>query len=144
MKETRRVAHLIWEEYASAVYDGILILPVGSTEQHSKHLPLGVDTIIPEKIALILAERVGALVAPVLPYGYKSQPSSGGGPLFPGTIDLNSATMTELCKDLLTEFLVDGWLRRHVWSQIPDAQRRPGHADGPYAAGCGCRVRVLR
>jgi len=86
MMETRQVAHLTWEEYASAVSDGILILPVGATEQHSPHLPLGVDTIIPETIALTLAERVGALVAPVLPYGYKSQPSSGGGPLFPGTM----------------------------------------------------------
>ena len=109
MKETRRVAYLTWGEYASAVSDGILILPVGSTEQHSIHLPLGTDTIIPETIALTLAERVGALVAPVLPYGYKSQPSSGGGPLFPGTIDLNGATMTSLSKDLLTEFLADGW-----------------------------------
>ncbi len=109
MMETRQVAHLTWDEYASAVSDGILILPAGSTEQHSTHLPLGVDTIIPENIALTLAERVGALVAPVLPYGYKSQPSSGGGPLFPGTIDLNGATMTGLVKDLLTEFLADGW-----------------------------------
>ena len=109
MKETRLVAHLTWDEYASAISDNILILPAGSTEQHSKHLPLGTDTIIPENIALTLAERVGALVAPVLPYGYKSQPSSGGGPLFPGTIDLSGATMTGLVKDILTEFLADGW-----------------------------------
>lgn len=26
---------------------------------------------------------------PTLTYGYKSKPLSGGGPLFPGTIDLN-------------------------------------------------------
>lgn len=111
MHETRLVSDLTWNEYALAVPENILILPAGSTEQHSKHLPLGTDTIIPQNIALRLAERVGALVAPVLPYGYKSQPSSGGGPLFPGTIDLSGVTMIGLFKDILTEFLADGWAK---------------------------------
>jgi creatinine amidohydrolase len=100
---------MTWEEYRSEIEDGILVLPVGATEQHAKHLPLGVDSIITENIALSLADRIGALVAPTLTYGYKSQPSSGGGPLFPGTIDLNGATFTNLVHDILMELLDDGW-----------------------------------
>jgi len=100
---------MTWEDYQSEIDDGILILPVGATEQHAKHLPLGVDSIITENIALSLADRIGALVAPTLTYGYKSQPSSGGGPLFPGTIDLNGATLTSLVQDILRELLDDGW-----------------------------------
>jgi creatinine amidohydrolase len=102
---------MTWEDYQSEIEDGILVIPVGATEQHAKHLPLGVDSIITENIALSLADKIGAIVAPTLTYGYKSQPSSGGGPLFPGTIDLNGATLTSLVHDILSEFLADGWQR---------------------------------
>lgn len=107
--KTRLISQMTWEDYRSEIEDGILVLPVGATEQHAKHLPLGVDSIITENIALSLADRIGALVAPTLTYGYKSQPSSGGGPLFPGTIDLNGATFTNLVHDILMELLDDGW-----------------------------------
>jgi len=107
--KTRLISQMTWEEYRSEIEGGILVLPVGATEQHAKHLPLGVDSIITENIALFLADRIGAFVAPTLTYGYKSQPSSGGGPLFPGTIDLNGATFTNLVHDILMELLDDGW-----------------------------------
>ncbi|WP_227763913.1 creatininase [Zhaonella formicivorans] len=103
------IQNLTWKEYQAKAKDGILIIPAGSTEQHGFHLPLGVDAIIASNFALRVAEKVGGVVAPTLTYGYKSQPSSGGGPLFPGTIDLNGATFTSLVKDILTEFLADGW-----------------------------------
>lgn len=45
---------------------------------------------------------------PSINYGYKSQPASGGGPLFPGTIDLNGTTLIELVKDILEELIRDG------------------------------------
>lgn len=106
---SRLISRITWEEYKAKIPEGVIILPVGATEQHSRHLPLGVDTIITENIALNLAEKIDALVAPILSYGYKSQPSSGGGPLFPGTIDLNGATLTQLAYDILKELLDDGW-----------------------------------
>jgi len=106
---SKQISRIAWREYSSKISDGIIILPVGATEQHSAHLPLGVDSIITENVALMLAEEIDALVAPPLYYGYKSQPSSGGGPLFPGTIDLNGATLTSLAGDILRELLADGW-----------------------------------
>ena len=108
---SKLISKMAWKEYSSKTKDGIIILPVGATEQHSAHLPLGVDSIITESVALTLAEEIDALVAPPLYYGYKSQPSSGGGPLFPGTIDLNGATLTCLAGDILKELLADGWQR---------------------------------
>ena len=107
--KTRLMAHMTWEDYQSEIDDGIIIISAGSTEQHTKHLPLGVDSIITENIALVLAHTVDALVSPTLTYGYKSLASSGGGPLFPGTIDLNGATITNLVHDILKELLADGW-----------------------------------
>lgn len=104
-----RIDQMTWKQYSNIVANGLLILPVGSTEQHALHLPLCVDTLLAERFSMQLADRLGAYVAPTLAYGYKSQPSSGGGPLFPGTIDLNGQTVVNLVHDVLTEFLDDGW-----------------------------------
>lgn len=101
------MTNMTWKEY-EAKKDRILILPIGSTEQHGPHLPLSVDAVIAEKIALKFAEKVDGIVAPTLSYGYKSKPLSGGGPLFPGTIDLNGITVMNLVSDLLEEFIKDG------------------------------------
>ncbi len=67
----------------------VLVIPLGSTEQHGPHLPLSTDTAI----AVALAERVAArrddvVVAPALPYG-----ASGEHAGFPGTLSLGQAAL---------------------------------------------------
>lgn len=104
------MCHMTWPEYQASIKGGFIILVVGATEQHAHHLPLGVDTFISEGIAKDIADRLPqAVIGPVLSYGYKSQPTVGGGPLFPGTIDLSGNTLTNLVQDILSEFLADGW-----------------------------------
>lgn len=98
---------LTWQEF-NEKKNGVIILPVGSTEQHSYHLPLSTDSTIAEKISEKLAERIGGVIMPTLTYGYKSKPMSGGGPLFPGTIDLNGETLIRLAYDILEELCRDG------------------------------------
>jgi hypothetical protein len=44
---------------------GILVLPVGSVEQHGPHLPLTVDTEIRVRIATTVAGKMKGFVAPV-------------------------------------------------------------------------------
>lgn len=112
----RLISNMTWKEYRDKVENGILILPVGSTEQHGPHLPLGVDTIIATQFSLAIAGEVNAVVAPTVSYGYKSLPASGGGPMFPGTIDLNGSTLTSLVYDLLKEFVADGWKQILIFS----------------------------
>ena len=104
----RRLIYMTWQEYAAS-RDHSLIVPIGSTEQHGPHLPLSVDAILADRFAELLAEEVDGVIAPVLSYGYKSKPRSGGGPLFPGTIDLNGSTLQNLLLDLLLEFVADGY-----------------------------------
>lgn len=99
--------NMTWKEF-EAKKDNVIILPIGSTEQHGPHLPLSVDTVIAEKIAVKFAEKIDGIVAPTVCYGYKSKPLSGGGPLFPGTIDLNGATLMNIVEDILEEFIKDG------------------------------------
>jgi len=45
-----QLSHITKEEYKLKISKGILIIPIGSTEQHAKHLPLGTDSIISENI----------------------------------------------------------------------------------------------
>ena len=99
--------YMTWREYEEKKTHGV-ILPVGSVEQHSHHLPLITDSLIAEEISVKLAEKIDAVVAPTLTYGYKSKPLSGGGPLFPGTIDLSGQTVISLAADILEELCRDG------------------------------------
>ena len=43
------------------------ILPLGSVEQHSSHLPIGTDVMLADAIGAALAERIGALLLPTIP-----------------------------------------------------------------------------
>lgn len=62
----------------------MLLVPVGSTEQHGPHLALGTDARVAEAVATGLASRIpGAMVAPVLEYG-----ASGEHADFPGTLSI--------------------------------------------------------
>ncbi|MGL4762176.1 MAG: creatininase [Sarcina sp.] len=99
---------MTWLDFSKKKNNSTLILPIGSTEQHGPHLPLSVDSVIAENFAIRLANEIDGIVAPTLSYGYKSQPLSGGGPLFPGTIDLNGKTLIDITVDILEEFIKDG------------------------------------
>jgi len=95
--------HMTWEEYRDEVGRRVVILPVGSLEQHGPHLPLNVDVVIPTSFAKLVAEKLEAMVLAPISYGYKSHPTSGGGQLFPGTTSLDGMTLIHLALDILRE-----------------------------------------
>ncbi len=103
------IGDMTWTDYVARLKsDPVIILPVGSLEQHGPHSPLATDTIIPIEIGKAVAARIGALVAPAIAYGYKSMPRTGGGNHFPGTTSLDGDTLTRLTRDILTEFARHG------------------------------------
>lgn len=104
---TCKMQEMTWNDFDKIRRDGIVVLPVGSTEQHGPHLPLSVDAIISEGLSEMVAREMGGAVAPTICYGYKSAPLSGGGPLFPGTLDLNGITLINLVHDVLEELVRD-------------------------------------
>lgn len=110
MTDTVMIAEMTWPDYDARVRagDAVVILPVGSLEQHGPHTPLATDTIIPNAISKSVAESIGAMVAPALSYGYKSQPRTGGGNNFPGTTSLDGETLTRLARDIICEFARHG------------------------------------
>ncbi|MEM8868847.1 MAG: creatininase [Pseudomonadota bacterium] len=110
---TVRVDALTWPELDARVKAGppVLFLPTGALEQHGPHLPLGTDTMIPSMLAERVAGRINGLVAPALPYGYKSQPKSGGGNHMPGCAALDGTTYTLMVRDLICDFARHGLTR---------------------------------
>ncbi len=75
----------------------IVIIPVGSIECHGKHMPLGTDTLIPDKIIELLRKLDDRfLVIPSIPYG-----SCESLHLFPGTINLGSELFYNLMKKII-------------------------------------------
>jgi creatinine amidohydrolase len=116
-----RVADLTRDEFASAMREGRwLLLPLGSTEQHGPHLPLGTDFLYAEAVSLRVAERVNGLVAPGLPYGICRAMRN-----FPGTVSLSVETFVPLLRELLSEYVRHGARRIGLIA---------GHAEGAQDA----------
>jgi len=101
---------LSWVDYETRLKrdQPAILLPVGALEQHGPHLPLGTDGMLSSAVAADAAARIGALVAPGLSYGYKSQPKCGGGQHFCGTTSVDAATMIGSVRDAVREFARHG------------------------------------
>lgn len=94
---TRLLNEMTWPELADAVSQGVttVILPLGATEQHGPHLPLGTDTFRAQALAEGLAKDLeNALVAPVLPIGCSDEHWG-----FPGLLSLNHETLAQVIVD---------------------------------------------
>lgn len=74
----------------------LLVVPLGSTEQHGPHLPFTVDALVAEAVARAAGERLGAVVAPVLAYG-----SSGEHQQFTGTLSIGQDALRMLLIELV-------------------------------------------
>jgi len=73
----------------------LAILPIGSTEQHGPHLPLGTDTILAQEVGRRLAAATGGLLFPPLPLGYAWVWRD-----IPGTLTIDEATLQQVLKDI--------------------------------------------
>ena len=106
------LARLTTEEVGSIVEGRettVALLPIGGTEAHGPHLPLGTDVTIGEEIcrraARTLRDRdVAAVIAPPVPYGV-SERSEG----FAGAVSLPSELVQRLVAELCRAYLRDGW-----------------------------------
>jgi mycofactocin precursor peptide peptidase len=83
------LAGAVWPDIVPGL---LLVVPLGSVEQHGPHLPLGTDTAVAGAVAAAAVDRMaGALLAPALAYG-----ASGEHEDFPGTVSLGTEALTGL------------------------------------------------
>ena len=73
------LAHLSWPEIESAA-SRVCVVPLGSLEQHGRHLPLWTDTAIVSEIAARLERRLPdtIILAPAQPVGYSPHHAAFG------------------------------------------------------------------
>lgn len=116
MGSSVRIDQLTQPEFRELISERPVILPVGATEQHGVHLPLGTDALCATAIAERVSAHTGALLAPTVSYGYRSIPRSGGGEEFSGTTGLSLATSVATTRELLAQFVDDGARRLCVLS----------------------------
>jgi creatinine amidohydrolase len=86
----------------------IMVLPIGSVEQHGRHLPLGTDTILVTSVANAAAERLKGRVA-VLPspwYGLSAHHMQ-----LAGSVTLQISTLMALVEDIVGSLVSHGFSR---------------------------------
>jgi len=75
----------------------IVLVPIGSTEQHGPHLPLATDTIIAEELAGRAVHHTdGLMIGPTI-----SVSASGEHADFPGTLSIGSSVMSSVIVELV-------------------------------------------
>lgn len=88
---------MTWEQAGEAIDEtDIAVLPTGSIEQHSTHLPVSTDTLRADHLTAELVDMapefdLDLLRLPTLPYGYSEHHMT-----FPGTITLSHETYMDV------------------------------------------------
>ncbi len=96
MSTAREAIKMTRDDMEAAVKDfPVAILPMGATEQHGHHLPLGVDIYLAEGISRKLSERTGAVLLPSVPFGYSWVWRD-----IPGTISMQQHHVENVIKDV--------------------------------------------
>ncbi|KAA1379932.1 mycofactocin biosynthesis peptidyl-dipeptidase MftE [Aeromicrobium fastidiosum] len=102
-----RLADTTWAEVSAG---RLVLVPVGSIEQHGPHLPLDTDTAIAVAVADAVAERLGGpvVVAPPVNYG-----SSGEHQGFAGTSSIGTEVLQQVIIELVRS--ISTWAGRIVF-----------------------------
>jgi creatinine amidohydrolase len=92
-------------EFAQKVNDkSVVILPIGSIEEHGPHLPLSTDCIQPMHVAERVAKKTGAFIAPFLYYGVCNTTRH-----YPGTLSVSFEALRLTVRDILSELVRNGF-----------------------------------
>lgn len=103
-----------WEELSVAEIEAldreatVLLLPLGSVEQHGRHLPLGTDSMLAAAVSVEAAKLMPGRLAvlPPLWYGFSQHHMR-----FPGTVTLRAETMMALVEDIALSVVAHGFRR---------------------------------
>ncbi|MDQ6434266.1 creatininase family protein [Mesorhizobium sp. LHD-90] len=85
----------------------VLVLPLGSVEQHGRHMPLGTDTMLAHAVSLAAADQAGdAVVLPPPWYGFSAHHMR-----FAGSVTLRAETLMAMIEDIVGSLVQHGFRR---------------------------------
>ncbi|QLH75832.1 creatininase family protein [Halosimplex rubrum] len=115
-----------WPE-ADAVETDLAVLPVGSTEQHGPHAPLGTDALTAEAVAEagVEASDGEVVVAPTVPVGVAEEHRQ-----FAGTLWVSEDTFRDYVRETV------GSLAHHGWDRVVVVNGHGGNV-APLREVCG-------
>ena len=94
---SNQVKDMTWREVQERLREfPVVIVPIGSTEQHGYHLPIGTDVYLAEALAEKTAEKTGALVYPSIHFGYSWSWRDRI-----GTVTIRQDILREILKDVV-------------------------------------------
>lgn len=112
-----RLDELTWPEIKKYLeHKKSIIIPVGTCEQHGKHLPLNTDTLIAERIADFLSKEAKIIVAPTITYGINLPCDR----YYPGTSSLTESTLREFLSSIIDWWKLQGFEKFYVLSAHGD------------------------
>ncbi len=96
--------NMTWEEFKEGIQETkVVLVVVGSTEQHGAHLPLGTDTMVAMALAEDASAKTGAIIAPPLWFGWSPHHMA-----LPGTVTIRPEVLIELLYDVLQSLAEHG------------------------------------
>jgi creatinine amidohydrolase/Fe(II)-dependent formamide hydrolase-like protein len=109
MEDAMGAKHLdqcTWTDIKAEIEGGrtTVVVGFGATEQHGHHLPIGTDAFLGDAVALGVAERLDAFVAPTVRFGCSKHHMA-----FSGTISMNPETLQAIAADVVTSLAHHGF-----------------------------------
>jgi creatinine amidohydrolase len=101
---------MTWEEVGEELkHTDLILVPVGSTEEHGPHMPLAADTIqgveVSRRVVSSLAkEGIRAVAGPAIPFGVSLHLMD-----FPGTVTLTPATLETVIREVCSSLIKHGF-----------------------------------
>jgi creatinine amidohydrolase len=123
---------LTWPEInLAAEQRKVILLPVGSTEQHGPHLPLDVDNRLSNSVCMEAGRQAPelVLVAPQISYGYNIHALD-----YPGTMHVGYKHLIDLCVDICRSFAYHGFKKIVILN---------GHGGNSAALELSCRRVII-
>ncbi len=109
------IADMTWMEVEqAAINNAIMLVPIGTIEQHGPHLPLGTDTYGAYILSLLTKkelekQNIPTVIAPPYYYGitYATR-------MFPGSVNIKNETMTLVLTELLVSYMNSGFKKQFI------------------------------
>jgi creatinine amidohydrolase/Fe(II)-dependent formamide hydrolase-like protein len=113
-----------------------LLVPVGAMVSRGPTVPLGADSVIVDRVADDLSERLGVVRSPVVPFGVHARSD----PETPGSASLTRKTLHRLMNELIAAWETEAKIREFVFLTTHSAD---AHLEALSTIRSTCSVRLI-